>query len=202
VGKCNLVRLIVGLGNPGCQYASTRHNIGFMAIDSVFEMFPGTTIQSDNRAHFYQTEIHNQRILLLKPQLYMNRSGIAVREILQRYEESPEHIIVIYDDLDLAVGRLRIRKKGGHGGHKGLKSIIECLETKKILRIRMGIGRPERPVIVDKEAWQNQIVNYVLQPFGQDEQPLINVALKRCVEAIELIVVNQTETAMNTYHRS
>jgi len=173
-----------------------------MAIDRVFEVFPGTTLQSDHRAHLYQTEIHNQRVFLLKPQTYMNRSGIAVREILHRYEESPEHIVVIYDDLDLAVGRLRIRKKGGHGGHKGLKSLIECLETKEFLRIRMGIGRPERPVIVDKESWQNQIVDYVLQPFGQDEQPMMSAALKRCVEAIALIVVHQTETAMNTYNRS
>jgi PTH1 family peptidyl-tRNA hydrolase len=202
VGKCNLLRLIVGLGNPGGQYAGTRHNIGFMAIDRVFEAFPGTTIQSDNRAHLYQSEIHNQRVLLLKPQTYMNRSGMAVREILYHYEEAPEHIVVIYDDLDLEIGRLRIRKRGGHGGHKGIKSIIECLETKEFVRIRMGIGRPERPVIIDKESWQEQIVNYVLQPFDQDEQPVISAGLKRCVEAIECLVANQIETAMNRYNRA
>jgi PTH1 family peptidyl-tRNA hydrolase len=201
VGKFNLVRLIVGLGNPGSQYAKTRHNVGFMAIDKLIEVFPVSAVQSDNLAHLYQADIHKQRVLLLKPQTYMNRSGIAVREILRRYEKSFEDLVVVYDDLDLEIGRLRIRKKGGHGGHKGMRSIIECLETKEFVRIKIGIGRPERTEVADKLSLQTQIVDYVLQPFGQDEQPLIGATLARCVEAIELIVVNYLEAAMNRYNR-
>jgi PTH1 family peptidyl-tRNA hydrolase len=195
------MKLIVGLGNPGSQYAATRHNVGFMVLDMLARSFPVSRVQSDNIAHLYRTNILNQCVLLIKPQTYMNRSGIAVWEVLQRCQESPENIVVIYDDLDLDVGRLRIRKQGGYGGHKGLKSIIEHLGTSEFVRIRVGIGRPDPATISEETVLQDSIVEYVLQPFQQDEQPVITEVLKRCVEAIELILVDQLDMAMNRYNR-
>jgi PTH1 family peptidyl-tRNA hydrolase len=131
----------------------------------------------------------------------MNRSGIAVREVLHRYQETPENVVVIYDDLDLNVGRLRIRQQGGHGGHKGIKSIIEDLNTHEFVRIKIGIGRPDSATIPEGESVQEHIVEYVLQPFQQDEQPIITEVLKRCVEAIKLIIADQLDAAMNRYNR-
>jgi PTH1 family peptidyl-tRNA hydrolase len=195
------MKLIVGLGNPGSRYAKTRHNVGFMVVDMIAEVFPVCGVQSDSLVHFCQTSIQNQRVLLIKPQTYMNRSGIAVGEILARYQESFENLVVIYDDLDLEVGRLRIRKQGGHGGHKGVKSIIEYLETNEFVRIRMGIGRPDPTDIPEKKSLQENVVDYVLQPFHQDEQPIINAVIKRAVEAIKLIVADRLNTAMNLYNR-
>jgi len=195
------MKLIVGLGNPGRQYAKTRHNVGFMALDMLAEVFPVSAVQSDNLARLCRTNIHNQRVLLIKPQAYMNRSGIAVREVLLRYQESPDNLVVIYDDLDLGVGRLRIRKQGGHGGHKGIKSIIDYLETSEFARIRIGIGRPDPAKIPEENSLQESIVEYVLQPFHQDEQPIITEVLKRSVAAIKLIIADQLDTAMNMYNR-
>lgn len=195
------MKLIVGLGNPGRQYATTRHNVGFMVLDMLAKAFPGSVVQTDNVVHLYRINIHNQRILLLKPQTYMNRSGIAVREVLQRYQESPENLVVIYDDLDLNIGRLRIRKQGGHGGHKGIKSIIECLETHEFVRIRIGIGRPDPVAMPEGQPLEDRIVEYVLQPFQQDEQPIMAEVLKRSVEAITLIIADQIDTAMNRFNR-
>jgi peptidyl-tRNA hydrolase, PTH1 family len=195
------MKLILGLGNPGSQYAETRHNIGFMVVDLMATMFPVRTLQANSLAHLYQATIQNQPVLLIKPQTYMNRSGIAVQRVLYQYAESPENLVVIYDDLDLDVGRLRIRKRGGHGGHKGLQSIIEQLATKEFVRIRMGIGRPAQTEHTDKQMLQEKVVDYVLQPFDQDEQPLIRDSLKRSVEAIKLIVADQLDTAMNLYNR-
>jgi PTH1 family peptidyl-tRNA hydrolase len=195
------MKLIVGLGNPGSQYAKTRHNIGFMVVDLVVATFPTRALQSDKMTQLYQAPIQDQQVLLIKPQTYMNRSGIAVQKVLHQYQESAENLVVIYDDLDLAIGRLRIRKRGGHGGHKGLKSIIEHLETNEFVRIRMGIGRPDPAQNLEEQSWREHVVEYVLQPFQQDEQPIINDALKRSIEAIKLIVADQPDTAMNIYNR-
>ncbi len=195
------MKLIVGLGNPGGQYATTRHNVGFMVLNMLTEMFPVSVVQSTGIAHLYQAAIHDQRVLLIKPQTYMNRSGIAVREVLRQYHESAENLVLIYDDLDLDVGRLRIRKQGGHGGHKGIKSVIEYLETHEFVRIRIGIGRPEPAKMSQEHAEQDHIVEYVLQPFQQEEQPVVLEVLKRCVEAITLILADQLDTAMNRYNR-
>lgn len=195
------MKLIVGLGNPGSQYATTRHNVGFMIVDLLAETFPISVVQSDNIVHLFQATIHDQRVLLLKPQTYMNRSGIAVQEVLRRYQEFPENLVVIYDDLDLNIGRLRIRKQGGHGGHKGIKSIIEYLENREFVRIRIGIGRPDPAKMPEEQSVQEYIVEYVLQPFQPKEQPVIADVLKRSVEAITLIITEQVDTAMNRYNR-
>ena len=195
------MKLIVGLGNPGSQYAETRHNIGFMVVDRMVTTFSVRTLQANALAQLYQATIQNQPVLLIKPQTYMNRSGIAVQRVLRQYTESPENLVVIYDDLDLEVGRLRIRKRGGPGGHKGLRSIIEHLGTYEFVRIRMGIGRPVPARNSEDQSRQEDVVEYVLQPFQQNEHPIINEAITRSIEALKLIVADQLDPAMNLYNR-
>jgi PTH1 family peptidyl-tRNA hydrolase len=131
----------------------------------------------------------------------MNRSGFAVKEVLRQYEEFAEHIIVIYDDLDLDLGRLRIRTRGGHGGHKGVQSIIEHLKTDEFIRIRIGIGHPHSKEVPQEIQLREDVTDYVLQPFQQDEYSTVNDVMKRSVKAIELIVTNQLAMAMNRYNR-
>lgn len=196
------MKLLVGLGNPGDQYAKTRHNIGFMVIEKVVEAFPVRALRPDKVMKLYQATIEGHDVLLVKPQTYMNLSGIAVREVLDRYQESPENLVVIYDDLDLDAGRLRIRRQGGHGGHKGMRSIIEHLDTRTFTRVRMGIGRPESSAIGKDLSDRDPVVEYVLQPFYQEEIPIMQETIKRAVEAIKLIVADQIEIAMNRYNRS
>lgn len=196
--------VIVGLGNPGRQYANTRHNIGFMVIDELRKAFSTSPLQSYPLFHLVPANIHAQSVLLITPQTYMNRSGLAVQDTLQRDDASTDQLVVIYDDLDLDAGRLRIRQHGGHGGHgghKGLHSIIESLRTDKFVRVRVGIGHPHRKTDSSPLPAQDSVVDYVLQPFEADEQPKINEAIHRAADAIALIVDNRIETAMNTYNR-
>ena len=195
------MKLLVGLGNPGSRYANTRHNIGFMVLDRIAKKVPIQLIRSDTLVEMYQTTIEECRVLLLKPQTFMNRSGLAVQFVMQEYAIAPQEIIVIYDDLDLEIGRLRIRKQGGHGGHKGVRSLIEHLDTRNFLRVRMGIGRPDSTFETREDSSRDQIVDYVLQPFSQEEQPVIDEALKRAGEAITLIVTDNVDSAMNVYNR-
>jgi PTH1 family peptidyl-tRNA hydrolase len=195
------MKLLVGLGNPGSQYAATRHNIGFMVLDRIAELFPVRRLRSDKVVHVGQTSIDRHQILLIKPQTYMNLSGIAVREVVQRYHEPAANVVVVYDDLDLNVGQLRIRRRGGHGGHKGVQSVMEHLKTQAFIRIRMGIGRPDPAAFPQQMSMREQVVEYVLQPFLRDEQPVMAEAITRAVEAIKLIVADQLETAMNRYNR-
>ncbi len=195
------MRLIIGLGNPGEQYANSRHNVGFMVIEMLAATFPISRLSPNNWSHLFQANVQGQPVLLVQPQTYMNRSGIAVEEVLHQYQTSPEDMIVIYDDLDLDVGRLRIRTHGGHGGHKGAKSIIEHLETNEFARIRIGIGRPSSQESQQGQFVRDSVVDYVLQPFQQDEQPIINEVMKRAVDAVGLIIKDQVSMAMNLYNR-
>lgn len=196
------MKLLVGLGNPGSRYADTRHNIGFMVLEQVASAFPGQHILSDAVADVYQTTIDRNRVLLLKPQTYMNLSGIAVQRMVAEYAIELHDIAVVYDDLDLNVGRLRIRKKGGHGGHKGVRSIIEHLETTHFVRLRMGIGRPESAKADEADCQPVDIVEYVLQPFTQAEQLIMREAVERAVDAIRLIAAGRVDVAMNVHNLS
>jgi len=195
--------LIAGLGNPGAEYADTRHNVGFMLVDLLAERFPPTYQETTSAYRLRQTERLDRSALLIQPLTYMNLSGLAVAELLQAYQETPEHLIVIYDDLDLPLGTLRIRPRGGHGGHKGVKSIIENLDTNTFIRIRIGIGHPR----VHTEQADNDIreregvVDYVLHAFQQDEIEPLREVLQQAVGAIEFIVAGQLEKAMNLYNR-
>lgn len=181
--------LIVGLGNPGSEYADTRHNAGFMLVDRLSCEY-GIRFTVKGKGARGNGRIAGEAVTLLKPLTYMNRSGLAVSEILQAHPVEPERVIVAYDDCDLPLGKVRIRKGGGSGGHKGLASIIETLGTNEIPRIRLGIGRPEKGDVVD----------FVLSPFGTEELPAIDAMLARARDAVESIIACGIEQAMNKHN--
>lgn len=187
--------LIVGLGNPGREYAHTRHNIGFRCLDALADRH-GLTFEDRKRskAKVAAGQIGQRRVLLAKPQTYMNLSGSAVQGLLTFFRISPQQMIVVYDDLDLPVGTLRIRPKGGSGGHRGMTDIIQRLGTQDFPRIRVGIGRPEAPHM-DPAA-------YVLRPFEEEEEPVIQEAIARVGLAIETWLSEGIDQAMNRYNGS
>ena len=193
--------LVVGLGNPGEQYARTRHNVGFMAVDLLAQRFPVSPSRSNTWSQLRQIMVQNQPVVLVQPQTFMNRSGLAVQELFGQYDLSSDHLVVIYDDLDLEAGSLRIRPYGGHGGHKGMKSIIAHLGNNEFIRVRIGIGRPQTEADSQGALAREGIVDYVLQPFDDKELPIIHNALNRAADAVELILSGQLDMAMNQYNR-
>ncbi|MEN8098010.1 MAG: aminoacyl-tRNA hydrolase [Chloroflexota bacterium] len=180
--------LVVGLGNPGKRYREHRHNIGFMAIDRMAQRAD----ESSPRVHFnavvYDTRIEGMRVLLAKPQTFMNTSGNSVQSLVRFYRIPLDRILVIYDDLDIPFGALRIRSSGGSGGHKGMRSIIDRLSSQDISRMRLGIGRP--PDAVDPS-------DYVLQKFRRSELDELDSLLDQAASAIEQFVCCGVESSMN-----
>jgi PTH1 family peptidyl-tRNA hydrolase len=177
-------KLIVGLGNPGDKYSKTRHNIGFMAIKKILGL--AIKFKEKNNNLYYE---ENNTIFLL-PQTYMNRSGSAVQTLATFYKIPPKDIIVIHDDLDLALGQIKVKFGGGAGGHNGLKSIDETL-GKNYLRIRLGIGRPQN---------KEEVSNFVLNNFARDEELLLNKMLDFLVEEIEQLLVEEvTDTIIGKF---
>jgi PTH1 family peptidyl-tRNA hydrolase len=184
--------LIVGLGNPGPQYKKTRHNVGFMVIE---------TLASECRIAFSEKHavfllgsgrVDHETILIAKPRTFMNLSGTAVRRILEKTGIDPSHLIVVHDDIDLALGRIQIKTRGGHGGHKGILSILSTLQTDQFYRLRIGVGRPPR----DLDA-----AEYVLRPFKSEEHSLLARVIRQSVEALHCMVVVGTQKAMERYNR-
>lgn len=184
--------LIVGLGNPTLQYANTRHNVGFDAIDYLAEEYNIAVDTKKHKALIGKGIIGGQKVILAKPQTFMNLSGESVAEIVNYYNIDPANeLLVIYDDISLAVGRLRIRAKGSAGGHNGIKNIIARLGMQEFSRIRVGVG--EKPVYMD-------LADYVLGHFSNEERVDINKALENAVEATELIVQDEFSKAMNLFN--
>ena len=183
--------IIAGLGNPTDQYKGTRHNIGFMALDRLSEALGIPVNQHKYKAMVGSGFIAGQRVLLMKPLTYMNLSGESIRAAADFYKVEPEDILVIYDDISLEPGMLRIRKKGSAGGHNGMKSIIKHLGSDTFPRIRVGIGGEKHP--------GQDLADYVLSRFPKEEQALIDEALDKAVKAAELIAVGEIAEAMNRY---
>lgn len=181
--------LVVGLGNPGSKYARTRHNIGFMVLDALAGNL-GLTFKEKTDYRMCDGSMENERIIFMEPLTFMNRSGTAVKKVSGRYPVPPERIIVVHDDLDLPAGRLKIRKRGSSGGHKGIDSIIEHLGTRDFIRVKIGIGRDP---LVPAEV-------FVLSKFRRDEAPLIKDAIQRAAEAIACIVSEGPDQAMNKHN--
>lgn len=183
--------LIAGLGNPGREYAATRHNIGFMLIDRLAARLEVRFGRLESKALVTKGEWQGCRLVLAKPQTYMNLSGQAVGALLRFYKIPVENLLVAYDDVDLPLGVLRLRPDGGSAGQKGMASIIERLGTQTFPRLRLGIGRP--PGRMDAAA-------YVLQDFGRGETELLGQILDRAVDATLTFVTHGLDTAMNQYN--
>ena len=186
------MKIIVGLGNPGSRYESTRHNAGFLAVDRLARELGVAVNKNQNQALVGEGRIGPDKALLVKPQTYMNKSGEAVGHLARYYKVEPEDIIVIYDDLDLEPGRLRIRAKGSAGGHNGIKSIISHLGTEEFPRIKVGIGRPVPGM---------NSADYVLGFISKEDWPVLDEALNDAVNAVKEIAVHGVIQAMNVYNR-
>jgi PTH1 family peptidyl-tRNA hydrolase len=188
----NEIKLIVGLGNPGPEYESTRHNAGFWWLD---EFAPAHQCSFKAEGKFFglvsRGQVRSREIYLLKPQTFMNVSGRAVGAIAQYYKVPPQHILVVHDELDLPPGSAKLKLGGGHGGHNGLKDIINHLGTRDFWRLRLGIGHP---------GDRNEVSDYVLNAPRKEERVLIDQALHRALEVAPLIVEGKLEAAMLKLH--
>ena len=181
--------LIVGLGNPGKEYENTRHNIGFNAIDVIAKKYKIELNRIKFKGIYGEAFIGGEKVILLKPSTYMNLSGESVRSVMDFYKISEEDVLVIYDDISLEVGRLRIRDKGSAGGHNGIKSIISHMGTEDFARIKIGVGQPK-----------GDLVNYVLGNFAKEEKRILDEVLETVVLAAEVIIKEDAKEAMNKYN--
>ncbi len=186
--------LVVGLGNPGKQYELTRHNIGFRVIDRLSKDLNIPVSKSQSQALIGQGTLDGHKIFLVKPQTFMNLSGDSVQELAKWYKIDIGHLIVIFDDLDIEVGQLRIRSKGNSGGHKGVESIINRIGTTEFLRIRIGIGSPSRNIEEDAS-------DYVLANIPAKESEILDQAILAASEAVPIIINSGPEAAMNKYNK-
>lgn len=185
--------IIVGLGNPTDEYAGTRHNVGFDVIDAIADKYNISVTERKFRAFCGKGIIAGQKVILVKPQTYMNLSGESVRSVLDFYKVDEEtELLIIYDDVSLDVGQLRIRKKGSAGGHNGIKSIIQHLGTQNFQRIKVGVG--EKPKDYD-------LADYVLGHFTKAEKEMMQDGYKRAIEAVELILQGEIDAAMNEFNK-
>ena len=185
--------LVVGLGNPGLQYEKTRHNVGFMSADLLMKKAGGEFTKHKMDAHFGECEIGKKRILVMKPQTFMNNSGTAVSAVSKFYKIPADKIIIISDDISLDVGKIRIRRKGSHGGHNGLKDIFQLLGTDSIMRVKIGVGAKPHP--------DYDLADWVLGKFPKEDEENLNTALENSVKAIEEIIKRGIDSAMNKYSK-
>ncbi len=181
--------IIVGLGNPGKNYEKSRHNAGFLCIDYIAQYFSASVTRAKWQAFVGEAVIGGKRALLMKPQTFMNNSGIAVREAADFYKIPPENVFVIFDDISLAAGKQRIRRKGSDGGHNGIKSIIYNLESDEFPRYKIGVGERK-----DKEA---DLARHVLGNFSKEEEKAVFESFKKCGEILPLILSGLIDAAMN-----
>lgn len=193
------MKLVVGLGNPGYLYAGNRHNVGFMAVDQVAKDLGVKFDRKQGHARTGMGMLGNKKILLARPQTFMNASGESVSALMKRWDIKPQDVIVIHDDLDLPLGKLRLRFGGGPGGHNGLKSIIARLGTQEFHRVRIGIGRPE---INTEDAGEKDaaVVDYVLSNFTPEEKKVIDTILPKVSEAVISIIRDGIVEAMNRFN--
>jgi len=187
------VKLIVGLGNPGIEYQFTPHNLGFLSIDRIADDCGAEVRNRQCRALTARAVIEEQQVLLAKPETYMNLSGLSVRELVAKHGLDPANdLILIYDELDLPLGTIRIRQRGSSAGHNGMESVIGALGTQEFLRIRLGIG-PDRKI--------SDSVKYVLTPFRKRELKKVDEVLDNAAEAVKVILREGPAAAMNRFNR-
>ena len=185
------VRLVVGLGNPGTDYANTRHNAGFLVVDEVAAAWSISIHQKKFNAELGRGRVNGIDAILVKPQAYMNRSGLPVRQVADYFKISYQDMLVIHDDIDLEFGRLKIKAKGGHGGHNGVRSLIDALGEDAFVRLRMGVGR---------SGAEGGVVNHVLGTFNQHERELLEKVIQRARGAVETILCEGAKEGMNRFN--
>jgi len=185
--------VIVGLGNPGGTYQWTRHNIGFQVLDRLAEESHISLGHKRFKAQYGKGFVHSRDVLLVKPLTFMNLSGLAVKRIIHYYKAGPEDLMVIYDDLDLPFGALRIKRWGGDGGHQGVRSIIDSMGGNNFLRLKVGIGRPPRGM---------DPADYVLRFFDELERRQLEEVLIRAAECLVVMISEGVETAMNRFQKN
>lgn len=185
------MKLVVGLGNPGDQYRYSRHNVGFLAVDDLAEKLNINLGRRSFSSVIGFGNIQETRLVLAKPQTYMNLSGYAVKEIKDYFQVAPHDLVVIHDDLDLPFGTIRLKKSGGFAGHKGLQSVARSLQTSDFIRVRLGIGRPQENIPVEK---------YVLSSFSPEEMEALPAILARAGEAVADLISLGIQAAMARHH--
>ena len=183
--------LIIGLGNPGKRYRLTKHIVGFRVVDRFAEKKGIKLKRRLGKVQVGEGRVGTERVVIAKPLTYMNRSGVVVRKLIKDLGISLDHLVVVHDDLDLESGRIKIKEKGGHGGHKGVSSIIEQVGSPDFLRVKVGIDKPQGP---DEGA------DYVLSPFDNEQLPLITESMEQATEAIEAIIASGKDKAMSMYN--
>lgn len=187
--------LIVGLGNPGKKYQDTRHNIGFTTLVEFVKKnnFPDFQLSKKNGAEISENMLNNQKVVLIKPQTFMNNSGIVIKKIIRNLNFEVRNLIVVHDDIDLPLGKIRISKGRGAAGHKGVESIIKELGTKNFIRFRIGI--------INYKSGIKKTENFVLKKFTKKEEEVVKEVLEKTVEAIEFILKNGLEKAMSKFNK-
>lgn len=196
------MKLIVGLGNPGEKYVDTRHNVGFMVVDKLAHELGGSDIRWENSEKHKANIAKTGEVILVKPETFMNASGVAVRSIASFYKISSEDVWVVHDDLDLPLGKIRIRVGGASAGHHGIDSIIRELGSDKFVRIRLGIGRGKSGsgIVADRMMPRSSVVNFVLSRFGRSEAGEFKHLVKRGVEAVRIAIFKGVDRAMNRFN--
>ncbi|MDJ0857292.1 MAG: aminoacyl-tRNA hydrolase [Desulfobacterales bacterium] len=184
--------LIAGLGNPGENYRSTRHNAGFMVVDRLCEVYQIPLDLKRFTCRFGLGDVAGRKVVLAKPQAFMNRSGLPVLRLMSYYGISGCDLLIIHDDIDIAFGRLKIKEKGGHGGHNGVKSLMEALGNGDFSRLRIGVGRPERG---------GDVIQHVLEPFRAGEQEQLDTIMDRAVQAVVTVLSHGAKFGMNRFNR-
>lgn len=183
--------LIVGLGNPESDYGKTRHNMGFNVINKLAEKYDISVNKCKFKAEYGTGIINGEKVVLVKPQTFMNLSGEAVQEFMSFYKIDNKELIVIYDDIDTIPGKIRIRKSGGPGTHNGMKSVVGCINTTEFIRVRVGIGMPE---------FKGDLINYVIGYVPEEEFKVLNQGVAIAADAVEEILKNGADIAMNKYN--
>ncbi|MGI5894191.1 MAG: aminoacyl-tRNA hydrolase [Candidatus Merdivicinus sp.] len=184
--------LVVGLGNPDKKYQNTRHNAGFIAVDAIAEKAGVSIDRKKFDALVVDTELGGERVLLMKPQTYMNLSGVAVEKAASFYKIPPERVVVLFDDISLDPGKVRIRRKGSHGGHNGIRSIVDYLQSDAFPRVKIGVGERPNP--------NYDLADWVLSTFKEEERKGIDEVASHCAEIVGLIIEGKTDQAMNKYN--
>lgn len=183
--------LVAGLGNPGKKYRDTKHNVGFDVINLLSERLNVKVEKIKHQSLYGEVIINGEKVIIVKPQTYMNNSGISVRGFADFYKIPLENIIIIYDDIDIPIGNIRIRKKGSAGSHNGMKSIIYHLKDDNFPRIRIGIGKP---------SGEKDLINHVLGGFSKENRELVDETILRASKAVEEIIYSDLEKSMNMYN--